>query len=344
MSRRSVIGLVYMLQGAKLLGVDVAPILAKHGLYLEQLNPAAEIDRSQEMAILHEVSSLFNNPLAGLQIGESISTAGYGVFTMLLMTCDNAQHALNMGVAYQQLAYLHGSLALEIHKDTTALIITPVPMLASTRRILIDGDLAGTVKLLRDLQAQFGVLGVAKAVEVWVPYPKPKEYRAYETYYDCPVRFDTEDARILLPSAILQIPFLTANKTANLLYKQQCDALLAQRFQGEGLTGRVLGYLDLVTRCYPSADEVAAIMGMTGRSFRRQLATENTSFRTLLDKARYLKASSYLQNEQFSIDYIAQQLGYSEAAAFNHAFLRWSGMSPSAYRNKTSFSGARGLG
>jgi AraC-like DNA-binding protein len=85
-------------------------------------------------------------------------------------------------------------------------------------------------------------------------------------------------------------------------------------------------------------------MGMTGRSFRRQLATEHTSFRALLDKARYLKAASYLQNEQFSIDYIAQQLGYSEAAAFNHAFLRWSGMSPSAYRNKTSFSGARGLG
>lgn len=332
MSRRSVIGLVYMLQGAKLLGVDVAPILAKHGLYLEQLNPAAEIDRAQEMAILHEVSSLFDNPLAGLQIGESISTAGYGLFTMLLMTCDNAQHALSMGVAYQQLAYLHGSLTVDFKEDKTALIISFVPMPASTRRILIDGDLAGTIKLLRDLQAQFGVLGVAKALEVWVPYPKPKEYREYEAYYECVVRFGTDDARIILPSSILQVPFLTANKTANLLYKQQCDALLAQRFQGEGLTGRVLGYLDLITRCYPSADDVALIMGMTGRSFRRQLAIEQSSYRILLDKARYAKACVYLQNAQFSIDYIAQQLGYSESAAFNHAFLRWSGTNPSAFR------------
>lgn len=332
MSKRSVIGLVYMLQGAKMLGVDPAPILAKHGLYLEQLNPAAEIDREQEMAILHEVSSLFDNPLAGLQIGESISTAGYGVFTMLLMTCDNAQQALMMGVAYQQLAYLHGQLSLDFLPDMTSLIIDPVPMPASTRRILIDGDLAGTVKLLRDLQAQFGVLGVAKAVEVWVPYPKPKEYRAYESYYQCPVRFDCQQARIILPSAILQIPFLTANKTANLLYKQQCDALLAQRFQGEGLTGRVLGYLDLVTRYYPTADEVATIMGMTGRSFRRQLAVEQTTFRQLLDKARYQKAAHYLQNAQFSVDYIAEQLGYSESAAFIHAFQRWTGKSPSTFR------------
>lgn len=336
MSKRSVIGLVYMLQGAKLLGVDTVPILAKHGLQLDQLNPAAEIDRQQEVAILDELAQSCDNPLAGLHIGEAISTAGYGVFTMLLMTCNNAEHALKTGVAYQQLAYLHGGLSVDFGAESTALIIDPIPLPATSRRIVIDGDLAGTVKLLRDLQAQFGVLLAAKAKEIWVPYAKPKEYRAYEEYYQCPVRFDAPEARIILPSVILQIPFLTANPTAHLLYKQQCDALLAQRFHNDGLTGRVLSYLDLVTRCYPSADEVATIMGLTGRSFRRQLANEQTTFRQLLDQARYQKAAHYLQCGQFSVDYIAEQLGYSESAAFIHAFQRWTGKSPSVFRKANS--------
>lgn len=334
MSKRSVIGLVYMLQGARLLGVNPEPVLAKHGLKLEQLNPAAEIDREREMAILHDLALVLDNPIAGLRIGESISTAGYGVFTLLLMTCNNVDHALRMGVQYQQLTYLHGSLSVEHQGNAIAVVISPLPMPDASRRMVIDGDLAGTVKLLRELQSQFGPLLEVKALEVWVPYPKPKEYRVYEELYQCPVRFDTADARILLPAAIGRIPFFTANPTAHLLYRQQCDELLARRFYGEGLNGRVMSYLNLLSRNYPDAEAVAAIMGMTGRTFRRQLAQENCSFRQLLDQARYRKACDYLQNLQLAVDYIAEQLGYSEAAAFIHAFRRWSGQSPSAWRKQ----------
>jgi AraC-like DNA-binding protein len=339
MSRRSVIGLVYMLQGISLLGVDPTPVLTRYGISLDTLDPAAEIERDQEMAILQEVAALIDNPLAGLSIGESISTAGYGALTMLLMTCDNTLEAMQAGVHYQQLTYLHGSLHIDDEGDFISLVICPLPMQEGVRRILIDGDLSGTIKLLRELQAQLGLKILAAAAEIWVPYPRPKEYRAYEDYYQCPVRFGTTEARIRIPKFILQLPFSTANRTANLLYRRQCDALLAQRYKYDGLTGKVLAYLELLNGGYPAADTVAKVMGMTGRSFRRQLSAEQTSFRQLLDRARYQKACSYLKDSSQSIDQLAQLLGYSEAASFIHAFQRWSGMSPSVFRKHQGFLG-----
>ncbi|HNL80312.1 MAG TPA: AraC family transcriptional regulator, partial [Agitococcus sp.] len=48
------------------------------------------------------------------------------------------------------------------------------------------------------------------------------------------------------------------------------------------------------------------------------------------------KAAHYLQCGQFSVDYIAEQLGYSESAAFIHAFQRWTGKSPSVFRKTNS--------
>ena len=175
MSRRSVIGLVYMLQGISLLGVDPTPVLARYGISLETLDPAAEIERDQEMAILQEVAALIDNPLAGLSIGESISTAGYGALTMLLMTCDNTLDAMQAGVHYQQLTYLHGSLHLEEEGDFIALVICPLPMQEGVRRILIDGDLTYYIEGKAYILKPWDILFVNKN-EIHKPVVNPNKY------------------------------------------------------------------------------------------------------------------------------------------------------------------------
>ena len=79
-------------------------------------------------------------------------------------------------------------------------------------------------------------------------------------------------------------------------------------------------------------EEVAAALGVSERSLRRQLGEEGSSFRALVDDVRYVKARQLLGEGRLPVEAIAQQLGYSEAAAFIHAFKRWAGQSPTAYR------------
>jgi transcriptional regulator GlxA family with amidase domain len=54
----------------------------------------------------------------------------------------------------------------------------------------------------------------------------------------------------------------------------------------------------------------------------------------LLDQVRYQHARKLLQTSRMSIEQIAFSLGYSEMAAFTHAFIRWSGRSPSSFRHR----------
>jgi AraC-like DNA-binding protein len=128
--------------------------------------------------------------------------------------------------------------------------------------------------------------------------------------------------------------FPTADATSNALFRRQCDALLEQQANesSENISIRIRRYLEIFTHNFPNAADVSRAFGIPERSLRRQLSLENLSFRQLLDEVRFEKAKSYLLKSRLSVEDIALQLGYAEAAAFNHAFKRWSGITPSAFR------------
>ncbi len=75
-------------------------------------------------------------------------------------------------------------------------------------------------------------------------------------------------------------------------------------------------------------DTVAREFGMSARTLSRRLAAEGQTFKGLLDEVRRSLAFQYLKDRRFSFKQVAYLLGYSEVAAFYHAFRRWSGASP----------------
>jgi AraC-like DNA-binding protein len=335
MSSRSILGLMYTLQGLHELGEDIAPVLARYGLVREKLDPAARLDRALELRIYIELAEQLQNPLAGLLTGPYFGFTGYGPLTMLLMTCANAYEAFQTGIRYQQLTYLFGSLRFEPGQDTSALVLTPLQLPPKAYRFRVDGETSGTYKLIRDMQNTLGVnLG---AVRIDLPYAAPPEAAAYEEHFRCPVTFgESTEVRWWIRNQDLQIRFPTADATAHAMFRAQCDQQLAlqQNSPLEKLHEKVSAHLELFSAGFPSMAEVAAAFDISERTFRRQLGTENTSFRALLDQVRFGKAQQLLNNSTLSMAAIAQQLGYAESAAFIHAFQRWAGASPAAFRKR----------
>lgn len=333
MSKHSILGMVYILQGFRALGEDIEPVLDRFGLDLARVDPAAEIDRGLEMRILTEAAMHVRDPLAGLKVGQYFTLAGYGPLVMLLMSCGNAYQAVQAGVRYQGLAFLFSHLAFEPGGKSSALVLTPPPLPQQVRRVRIDGEVSGTVKLLRDMQAGIGTNIDPERIEM--PYPTPQEAAAYETCFGCPVSFAATEARIWIPNEYLAIRMPTADPVAHRLYQNQCDALLHSRsHSGEDLAERVRDHLGLFTDGFPAGREVATALGVSERTLRRQLDAEGTSFRLLLEEVRTYKAKQLLSNATLSVEGVARQLGYAEAASFIRAFQRWTGVTPAAYRRK----------
>jgi AraC-like DNA-binding protein len=336
MSTRSILGMLYVLRGLRELGEDIQPVLSRYGIDLDNVDPTARVERTLELKIYVEVADILRTPLAGLKVGTFFGFTGYGPFTMLLMTCANAYEALQTGIRYQQLTFLFGHLRFEPGEQQSALVLTPIALPDKAYRFRVDGELSGTYKLVRDMQQALGV--DMHALRVEIPYDRPDNAAAYEAHFNCPVIFGKQpESRFWIDNAALQLRFTTADPTAHAMYKTLCDQqLITQRQDMTLLTDKVLSHLDLFSTHFPTVVEVATAFDIAERSFRRQLSEENTSFRELLDQVRFRKAQQLLLESNQAIEFIALQLGYAESAAFIHAFQRWSGTTPAAFRNSVA--------
>ncbi len=81
-----------------------------------------------------------------------------------------------------------------------------------------------------------------------------------------------------------------------------------------------------------SADRAARELGMSRQTLYRRLKEEGTTFEELLDAKRRQLAIRYLAVDRSSVKATAYRLGFSEPAAFSRAFKRWTGVSPSLFR------------
>ena len=85
----------------------------------------------------------------------------------------------------------------------------------------------------------------------------------------------------------------------------------------------------------PLSIELGAEIAQTSpRSLRRWLAQEGTSWRQVVDRVRLEACAPLLLSPSITLAEISARLGYSDPAHFTRAFQRWTGESPSAYRNR----------
>ncbi|WP_309645815.1 helix-turn-helix transcriptional regulator [Phenylobacterium sp.] len=99
-----------------------------------------------------------------------------------------------------------------------------------------------------------------------------------------------------------------------------------------GLVERLVAELETLEDGAPTFACVAAKLVVSHRTLRRRLKAEGTSYSKLLAMVRLEAARRCLANDNLTIDEIAYQLGYTEPTNFRHAFRRWTGQPPSAYR------------
>lgn len=333
MSTRSVLSLVYAIHNLNDMGLDCSDILRKYGFSMDRLDPFGQIDRATELKILNELMPRIDDPICGLKLGQQFSLVGYGPFSLMLMTAPNAYDACRMGIQYQDLTYLYGKMELDLSPKNSGLNIYVSPLPDSVRDFLIDRDIAGTYQLLLDIMKIIDEPVEVK--EVWIPHGDNNQSEAYEHVFGCNVRFNAPHSRLEIENVNLGLPFPQANPIAFNLYKAQCDNLLNERSQDSPhLAYQVESYLELFEYQFPKLQEVATLLAISERSLRRRLKTEETSFQQVLNRVRFNKAQSLLKNTQLSIDHIAERLGYSEPASFNHAFTRWAQVSPTIFRKE----------
>ena len=180
-------------------------------------------------------------------------------------------------------------------------------------------------------------------VEVSLPYDSPQDTTAFTEIFGNNVRFNAEKASLSVPEALIKKPLPTSNPILRALYDAECGRLLADLSENASCAERTLAALDKLEGQYPGLDQMASMLHLSTRTYRRRLQDESTSFQALLDSVRRKHATQLLRHPEISVDRVAHRLGFSDASNFRRAFTQWTGRSPSQWRkNQRSMANLKG--
>lgn len=172
--------------------------------------------------------------------------------------------------------------------------------------------------------------------EVVFNFSQPEKGADWSGLFGCPVRFDGLHSMLCFDSDVLDLPNVQNEQSLTVFLKSAPYRLIAPAFNDRRLSDSVLALFgDDFTRPLPGADEVSKLLGLSVSTLRRQLREEGTSFQQLKDDCRRTAALHYLSADVLSLSEIAGLLGFDEPSAFFRAFKRWTGSTPSEYRERT---------
>ena len=174
------------------------------------------------------------------------------------------------------------------------------------------------------------------SLEMEVTYGPPPHVAEYPDLFRIPVRFNaTRNALRIDPVWVTSdTEFEPGNAYAFGIFTRHADALLTESERTDTIRARIEAQiLPDLHKGSQSMDGIARDLGMSRQTLYRRLKEEGVTFADIHDDLRRRMALDYLTARKVTVNEAAYLLGFSEASSFVRAFKRWTGQSPTAYRD-----------
>ena len=310
-------------------GIAVDWLLREAGLAPQTLDDReGRISYDDYLNLWQVAVRLCDDPLLGLAVGRRFHPGYMGDLASILATAPDLQSAIKELVRYetvlqdgiQTLFGVEGDEAyIEYHCEwAKPEVLQPV----------VEKDVAESLALaefiVREGRRDHNL--VANRIEF--RHPARGSQEAYQTYLKAPVYFGCKANRLYFDAQHLGLPTHSGNAV---LFDSVVEQLAQQ--VDDSVSSQLRQYLAAaLVDGVPDIKAAAAHFNLSERTLQRRLSQDGTSYSEQVSRVRQDLACQMLRYQDCSIGEIADRLGFAEASAFNQAFRRWVGKSPSAYR------------
>ncbi len=165
--------------------------------------------------------------------------------------------------------------------------------------------------------------------------PEPNDIEKYTQYFNCPILFNTQQTRILLPHTLLNTQLKGSDPNLFAILSNHADALLQKMPKQDSLREIInLSIIKALESNDVKIQTIAKSLNTSPRLLQIDLQKNGLSFRNILNNLRQTLAKKYLKNRNLLVIEIAFLLGYKDQTSFNRAFKTWTGVSPSEWRKR----------
>jgi len=313
-------------------GLSPLPMLERAGISPALLqDPKAKITFQQDITFVRAMLESIDDPEIGLEAGKLYKLSAYGHLGMAIAACDRVEDAIQLSLRYIRLAYSHFEVSFLRAEGKAILRFKDETELAQERRFYLVRDFYFILISMRDIFPRS--LASHKFKEISFDFACPSSQASYEQAFGCSVNFSMPVNEIKFDEDYLSSPLPQANRLVRQLLEDECETQKNEVTAPEGLAEKIRLIIRESEYSIPNLEVISKQFNATSRTVRRKLSAEGYSFQGLLMKELSHKAIHYLETTTLTVEQIALLLGYSETASFVHAFRRWTGKAPKAYRS-----------
>lgn len=315
-------------------GVDPAPLFSECDLPLPTTtDPMVRLSNSEISRIFAASVRATGDPCFGLKVAEAfhpgnMHALGYAMLasTTLRDYCERLRN-------YYRIVSRNALIDIEESGAAFSMLAR-----VSAADICWETHDAFTALMVRFMRFIYGPRLNPLRVELMRPDPG-REYRLrYDGFFRCPIRYDSSMIVIALEPALVDHPLPGASKELAQMHDQTVMQYL-QQLDRSDIVNRVRAVIvDELSSCVLNKQRVAERLHMSARSLQARLAERETSFQQIMDATRRELALGYLERSTITVTEAAYLLGFSDISNFTRAFRRWTGSSPTEFRQKRGIS------
>ncbi len=287
-----------------------------------------QVEIGPYLRLWSEVTRRITDPGFPLSIARSWNK-GHNLLRFVCGSSSTVGEALERSSRYLRLLTNAVTWPLERGDDVSVLAMVRAADIGAITRAPDEFGCAEVVTLIRVFT---GVDWNPR--EVRFAFPEPADTSVHRHFFRAPVHFSQPRTEIHLETSALALPLLGADPSVVAFFESYIEKRLgsAPVTTSASVADQVKDVLAKNLRGdVPTLEDVAVLLDISGRTLRRRLTLEDTSFQRLVDETRFACARRHLEEKQLSVAEVAFLLGFSEPSAFHRAFKRWAGVTPQVY-------------
>tara|TARA_R110000868_G_scaffold100912_12_gene277785 strand:- start:483 stop:1508 length:1026 start_codon:yes stop_codon:yes gene_type:complete len=291
------------------------------------ISDSIDFDEVEFFALCDRAACYVDDPSFALRYGSALHLGSHGILGSALMSCRTLRQAAEFLVQHSPAGLMDSRVHFAFDRDNAILSMTPGIELPSAPNFLPEVFFMAAVNAIGEMVgAELDGCRVEFAFEPTMPE------HIYQQYIGLPVVFGEPTNRFVGPRDAVNFPLAAAGNEVADIFVRQCSKLLIEKNRSAGCSAQVRRVLAGSKTRIATEQAIAEHLNMSGRTLRRRLAAENTTFREIQEAMRNDMAIGYLRETRLPIAEIGSLLGFDDVANFRRAFRRWNGCSPQSFR------------
>ncbi|UUZ64796.1 AraC family transcriptional regulator [Polaromonas sp. P1-6] len=324
-------------EAARAVGLDPEKMLSRVGLDIGCMeDPETAIPLDAYFQLLGDSARVADCPDFGTRASIQRGMPNYRAVSLLMREAETVEQAINFYTSH-----------LALHADGTFIQLDN-----RFQNPLVIVEISARTREESFQVTQFAVVGITMQIRwligedfqpdmVSFAFMKPRNTRAFQQFFKCPVLFKQVLSGLVLNRSVLQRPLVTSTPLLRKLALQQMESILHRP------PGSFSMKVDRLVRS--KLDEgacdsqvVAEHFKIDRRTLNRRLAREDETFSSILQRVRIEIACRALDGSDCSLSSIADEAGFESLSSFSRWFQKSFGCTASDWRTQQAERGSTG--